>query len=250
MSGVPDEIFDPDDYLHFYEELLTAERTEAETELIVRLLELREGDEVLDVPCGHGRLAVPLAARGLQITGLDRSRPFLDLAAAAARERGVAVELVEGDMRSLPWEGRFDALVNWYTSFGYFEDDDANRAVLRRFARALKPGGRAIIDLHDRDALARRVEAVGGEMVGLAERGDDLMIYRVSFDPAAGRSETERIVVRDGQVRRARFSLRVLAASELRDWLLDAGFQAVELFDEHGKPYGTGAQRLIAVARA
>jgi SAM-dependent methyltransferase len=248
MSGVPDEIFDPDDYLHFHEEVLTAERADAETELIVRLLELREGDEVLDVACGHGRLAVPLAARGLQVTGLDRSRPFLELAAAAARERGVAVELVEGDMRSLPWESRFDALVNWYTSFGYFEDDDANRAVLRGFAGALKPGGRAILELHDRDALARRVEA--GATVWVAERGDDLMIDRVTFDPAAGRSETERIVVRDGQVRRTRFSLRVLAASELRDWLLEAGFHAAELFDEYGKPYGAGARRLIAVARA
>jgi hypothetical protein len=122
--------------------------------------------------------------------------------------------------------------------------------VLRGFARALKPGGRAILDLHDRDALARRVEAVGGAMVGLTERGDDLMIYRVTFDAAAGRSETERIVVRDGQVRRLRFELRMPAASELRDWLLDAGFHTVELFDESGEPYGAGARRLIAVARA
>lgn len=248
MRGVPDEIFDPDDYLHFYEEVLTAERSDAAAELIAALLDLDEGQDVLDVPCGHGRIAVRLAARGLRVTGFDRSRRFLALARVAARERGVAVELVHGDMRSLPWEGRYDGLVNWFTSFGYF-DDATNREVLRGFARALKPGGRAVIDVKDRDGIARAVNAGGGEMVGVVERGDDLMVDRVRFDPATGRTATDRIIVRDGRTRRQHFELRVLTAAEMRDWLLDAGFRAVDVLDERGEPYGPGARRLVMLAR-
>lgn len=248
MPGVPDEIFDPDDYLHFYEEVLTPERSDASAELIASLLDLDPGQEVLDVACGHGRIAIRLAARGLRMTGLDRSRAFLDLAGDAARERGVEIELVEGDMRSLPWEGRFDGLVNWFTSFGYF-DDATNREVLRGFARALKPGGRAVLDVRDRDGIASAIDAAGGTAVDVIERGDDLMIDRVTFDPATGRTATDRVIVRDGRVRRQHFELRVFTAPELRDWLLDAGFQAVDALDERGEPYGPGARRLVMLAR-
>ena len=127
FEGVFDE-----DYLYFYEEMLTPERTAAEVEQIVELLGPR--DDVLDCPCGHGRIANALAERGYGVTGIDQSELFLERARADAQARGVDVEYVHGDMRELPWRERFDALVNWFTSFGYF-DDDTNRAVLAQFTR-------------------------------------------------------------------------------------------------------------------
>ncbi|MFL6043373.1 MAG: class I SAM-dependent methyltransferase, partial [Gaiellales bacterium] len=99
-----------DDYLHFYEQILTPERTAEDVEKIVELLELQAGAEVLDCPCGHGRIANALAERGFRVTGIDASEFFLDRARADAQVRGVAVEYTQGDMRSLPWRGRFDAL--------------------------------------------------------------------------------------------------------------------------------------------
>ena len=123
-----DEAFD-EDYLFFYEELLTPERTAAEVELIWKLLELEPGLELLDLACGHGRIANPLAERGVRVTGLDATPLFLELARKDAAERGVEVEYVEGDMRSLPWTERFDRVLCWFTSFGYFGDDE-NRQVL------------------------------------------------------------------------------------------------------------------------
>ena len=71
-----------DDYLWFYDELLE-DRSEAEVELILRLLELSPGSEVLDAPCGHGRIANRVSSFGFRVTGLDASRLFLDV----ARER-------------------------------------------------------------------------------------------------------------------------------------------------------------------
>ncbi|MGW3473529.1 class I SAM-dependent methyltransferase [Saccharopolyspora sp. NPDC000995] len=56
------------------------------------------------------------------MTGLDCPPLFLDEAGADAEARGVQVEYVHGDMRVLPWVGRFDVVINWFTSFGYFSD--------------------------------------------------------------------------------------------------------------------------------
>src|SRR6266542_3005848 len=118
--GVDREAAFDEDYLYFYEELLTPERTAAEVDLVWKLLELEPGLELLDLACGHGRIANPLAERGVRVTGLDATPFFLELARADAAERGVEVEYVEGDMRSIPWSGRFDRVLNWFTSFGYF----------------------------------------------------------------------------------------------------------------------------------
>ncbi len=131
VEGVFDE-----DYLYFYEEMLTPERTAAEVEQIVELLGPR--DEVLDCPCGHGRIANALAERGARVTGIDQSALFLDVARADAQRRAVDVEYVHGDMRELSWRDRFDGVVNWFTSFGYF-DDETNVAVARGFHDACAP---------------------------------------------------------------------------------------------------------------
>src|SRR5690606_30638800 len=72
-----DAVFAPGDYLHFYGQTLTPERSAREVALIRTLLNLRPGDEVLDLACGHGRLAVPMAELGMRVTGLDRSEGFL-----------------------------------------------------------------------------------------------------------------------------------------------------------------------------
>ena len=70
-----------------------------------RLLDLEPGMEVLDLACGHGRIANRLTQRGARVTGLDATPLFLEHARRDAAERGVEVDYVAGDMRSLPWPG-------------------------------------------------------------------------------------------------------------------------------------------------
>lgn len=208
-------VFD-EDYLYFYEQVLTPERTAAEIEQIAELLGPR--DDILDYPCGHGRIANGLAERGYRITGIDQSEHFLEHARADATARGVDVEYVHGDMRELPWHGRFDGLVNWFTSFGYF-DDDTNRAVLRQFHDAMRPGGRLVLETQNPARLLR------GLMPSLhVERGDDLALDNVTLDFETWTTATERIIVRDGNVRRTHFTVRLYSYPELRDELRRAGF--------------------------
>ncbi|MBA3421482.1 MAG: class I SAM-dependent methyltransferase [Thermoleophilaceae bacterium] len=240
------EVFD-DDYLYFYADRLASEHSDRETDLIVQLLDLPPGAAVLDAPCGHGRIANRLAARGLRVTGLDSNTEFLARARRDAEESGVEVEYVLGDLRELPWSGRFDAAVNWYTSFGYFNDQD-NRRVLSEYHRALRAGGRLMVDKINRDALIRQMPVGGAPLVALTERGDDLMIDRVHFDLAAGRSRTERIIVRDGRVRRTRFSLSQPSFTELSAWLGEAGFEQSAAYGPGGEKLAPDSRRMLVVA--
>jgi SAM-dependent methyltransferase len=242
-SEFPREEAFNDDYLYFYETFLTPERTAAEVELVWKLLRLEPGLELLDLACGHGRIANALAERGVRVTGLDATPLFLELAQADAVERGVEVEYVEGDMRSLPWTDRFDRVLSWFTSFGYFGDDE-NRQVLAEVYRALKPNGSFAVEINHRDNLLGRYldETV-------TERGEDRMIDRHRFDVQTSRSFDERTIVRGGKSRTFRFDVRMFTAAELRDWLRAAGFRDTFAYGDDGEPLTLEHRRMTVVGR-
>jgi SAM-dependent methyltransferase len=217
---------------------------EAAAELAWRLGDLRPGVSVLDLGCGHGELANSLAARGCLVTGLDSSAVFLDRARADAAAAGVSAEYVAGDMRQLPWAGRFDRVVNWYTAFGYF-DDTANRAVLDGIVRVLRPGGRLVMDL---DNLTSFLASYTPSRVVAARENGDMLVDRYHLDALTGRFEAERTVVRTGRARRLRFVKRLFGFPELRDWLLAAGFTAVTGHGEDARPLTASHRRMVIVA--
>lgn len=235
-----EQLFD-DDYLTLFAGQLE-QRSDAEADLIWRLLDLRPGLQVLDLACGHGRIASRLAARGCQVTGLDFSAVFLQRARQDAAERGVNVDYVLGDMRDLPWRGRFDRVVSWYTAFGYF-DDAQNRRVLAQVAAALKPGGRFGIELNNYPALTR-----GYLPSAITEHDGVLVIDQYRMDPLTGRSVVMRRIVRAGQVREIPYFTRLFTFPELRDWLLAAGFSAADGYGEDGAPLTAEHRRMITVA--
>jgi SAM-dependent methyltransferase len=223
------QVFD-EDYLYFYGPSLE-EVSEADTDVIWRLLELElePGSEVLDLACGHGRIASRLAQRGARVTGLDATPVFLDSARARGAAAGLPIEYIQGDMRSLPRpDDSFDRVISWFTSFGYFEDEE-NRGVLREARRVLRPGGRLLIENNNlAELLPRWLPSV------VAERDGGFSIDRATFDPITGRSTTRRVIIRDGRIRRFGFSVRMFVACELRDWMLQAGFDTAEFCDHAG----------------
>jgi ubiquinone/menaquinone biosynthesis C-methylase UbiE len=237
-----EQIFD-DDYLFFYAPRFTDEVSEAQTERIVEMLGLESGMSILDVACGYGRIANRLAARGMRVTGLDITPQFLELARKDAAERRVYVDYVHGDMRALPFSQQFDAVLCFFTAFGYF-DDAGCRKTLEEFRRVLHPGGRVLIDINNIWAILR-----GFTPAVIEERDGALLIDRRRIDPVASRVVSERIVVRGGNTKRAEYFVRFFTFTELRDWLLAAGFASVEAFGEDGQPLNADHRRLIAVAR-
>ena len=200
--------------------------------------------------CRAGSGASPSGSRcaGCRVTGLDASPLFLDRARQDAAAAGVDVSFIQGDMRDLPWTQRFDRLVNWFGSFGFF-DDDTNRRVLAGFRRALRPGGRLLIDHLHLPGFVRVMRPGSQPFMNVAgERGDDFMIYRQRFNPLSGRIDAERLVMRDGRVSRHPFSVRPAFFPELRDWLLQAGFARVEAYGDAGGPLTMESLKIIVVA--
>ena len=123
---------------------------------LIDLLELPAGARILDAPCGQGRHAHLLAEAGFDVDGLDLSEHLL----ALARKRGTGplLRYRRGDMRRLParWTGRFDAVANLFTSFGFFADARDDARVIQEFARVLKPGGVLIWHGGNRDGVMAR----------------------------------------------------------------------------------------------
>ena len=136
---------------HFNEDYRTlyAARNDAEagvqTAFAIEQLEIQPDDRVLDLCCGHGRHLEALARRNIRATGVDLSLPLLK--EALARGSG---PLLRADMRRLPFAGGaegFSVLVNFFTSFGYFQEENDNLAVIEEIARVLRPRGRFLLDL-------------------------------------------------------------------------------------------------------
>jgi SAM-dependent methyltransferase len=235
------ELFD-EDYLYFFGPLLE-NVSDADAEVIWRQLGLEPGVEVLDMACGHGRIANRLAARGASVTGLDALPLFLEHARADADTREVAVRYVQGDMRALPFsDASFDRVVSWFTSFGYFSDAE-NRTVLAEAVRVLRPGGRLMIEANNlTELLPRWLPST------VIERDGDFVVDRANFDPVTGWATTDRVVVRDGATRRFRYSVRMFIAVELGAWLREAGFSAVEFRGRAGEGLVAQSKRMLAIA--
>jgi SAM-dependent methyltransferase/GNAT superfamily N-acetyltransferase len=239
---VPPELFD-DDYLYFYPGLFEAERCDAEAELIARLLSLDQGKRVLDVPCGEGRIAGRLARMGCEVVGVDYTEAWIEL----ARRQYPQATFELGDIRALRYEDEFDAIVNWFTSFGYF-DPQTNDGVLASLARALRPGGRLLLEVHNPWRLQRLIAAGGGSSAYVVDRDGDMMADRVTYDGETSTSHTERFIMRDGRLRRLEFTLEQVPAPALANRLRRAGFASVELFGEGGSAFQPDSRRLIALA--
>lgn len=235
-------VFDASDYPYFYGAALTPERTEREIELIWRLLELQPGMAVLDLACGHGRIANGLARRGCQVTGLDITPAFLEQARQEAATFGVQVDYLQGDMRALPWTERFDRIINWFTAYGYFSDAD-NRLVLAEAQRALKLGGRLLLELNNREYVLRHYQHAT-----IVEREGNYMLDRVHYDMLTGRNHVERTIIREGQMRQMRFSVRFFTYPELATWLEQAGFGHVAGYNEAGQVLTLESRRMIVMA--
>jgi SAM-dependent methyltransferase len=224
-----------------------ATMTDADAGLLARLL----GDaplDVLDAPCGDGRLAIRLAAAGHTVTGVDLAPDEIEEARAAARRAGVDARFLVGDLRALPATGRVDAVVSWGNSFGYLVPADTARS-LAGMRAALRPGGRLVLDTA---TVAEALLPRGVEDHAEYEFGGIRMTLANRYRPLESRLEADVVFeAADGRVERARIAHHVHTTGELAAMLRNAGFAAVDLLGPDGAArYELGMPRLVVVAMA
>lgn len=234
------------DFARLYRPLLPPEETAAEVAGVLELLGLPHGSRLLDLACGWGRHSVPLAEAGYAVTGLDLSGALLGQARAAALTAGVAVDWVHADMRDLAYQGEFDAAVSLFSSLGYFRDAADDERVLRGLCRALRPGGRFLLETMHRDHVAREfVERDWWEDAA----GTRVWVER-EFDAVTGVSrESLRWRGPDGVEGEKHHEIRLRTATEWAEMLRRVGLVPVEwLGDWDLRPFSHAAERMIVVA--
>ncbi|HEY6471308.1 MAG TPA: methyltransferase domain-containing protein [Acidimicrobiales bacterium] len=236
-----------DDYPYFYAESIDDAHSDSDTSEILRILDLPAGSRILDAPCGHGRIARRLGAAGMAVTGVDVTPAYIEEARADPLLVPGTVEYVVGDVRQLPVDGPFDAVVCWLNSFGYYDDADCHR-VLREFHRVLSPGGRVTIDTLHHDGGVRHYTPAPDAVT--VQRGDDTMIELWTFDPVSGRMCIERTAHRDGETRHASYFVRLPTPPEWVVWLEEAGFRDVRFEAGGGGPLEVNSWEMVVVATA
>jgi SAM-dependent methyltransferase len=208
---------------------------------------LTDAAKVLDVPCGNGRLAIELAKRGFELTGVDIATEFMDEAKSSSVEAGVNVAWHKRDMRDLrdlPCAGEFDGAFCFGNSFGYL-DDEANADFLNAVSQTLKPGSRFVVDAPAvaecilPNFQASRAFEIGGIKVDLEHR----------YDHEQGRMFNEFTFTRDGVVDQRPSSQRVYTYRELTQLLRAAGFEILAGYSSTAEePFNLGAHRLLLVS--
>lgn len=239
-----ESVFEADDYLYFYSDSLTDERSDRDVSSLINLLDLHPPMKILDLACGFGRHANRLAALEYSVTGIDQSDDFLDIARKHASEMGVDVNYLRADMRRIEIVEEFDSVIMMFTTFGYFSDDD-NFRVLKNIARALKPGGTLGFDIPNRDVtLKTLLPAI------VVEKNSDLMINRNSFDMVSGRWHNQRIVVRNGVRKDKPFSIRLYNPTEIRELVKKAGMEVLHLYgDWSGQQLSAESRGVVVLAQ-
>jgi SAM-dependent methyltransferase len=224
------------EYLQLWSQSVPEARSAEEADFFWRILELRAGSRVLDAPCGYGRIARLLAARGAVVLGVDQAQPVLD---RAERDRGdlgpERLRYQRHDLRRPLSEDGFDAALNVFTSLGYGEEPD-DVAILRTLARAVKPGGTVLVETNHRDLaaafLSREVQA------GTRLADGTLIVDEPRFDAVTGRMEETWHWKGPSGGGSKTASFRVYAITELVRLLSEAGLRFVRaVHSSTGAPF-------------
>ena len=203
------------------------------------------GSRVLDVPCGQGRHAHLLAEAGYDVDGLDYSSQLL----AVARRRGTGRSLryTRGDMRKMParWTKRFDAVLNLFTSFGFFTHPADDMRVIKELARVLKPRGLLIWHGGSRD----------GVMARFLDRdwwtsGTSLFAQQREFDPLSGVITVRSTWRRGSRTGVREHKLRLYTATRLSELFAEAGLVVEQAYDAfNDRPLRRTSSEMLLVAR-
>jgi len=221
-----------------------ADATRDEARVLRRILRLRRGSRVADVPCGDGRISLELARAGCSVVGVDACEPSVRRARRQFRKAGLPGTFHHGDMRDLRLPPEFNAVINWWGSFGYF-DEDTNLRVLRGFADILKPGGRVLIDQVNRERILRQFRKKG-----VFSFGGVKVTTRNSWDAKLKRINGSWLFEREGRRAHRRSSIRLYTPSEMEALMESAGLTLEFICDgTTGLPFTRGSRRMSAVGR-
>lgn len=233
-------------YVREYEPLFDFAEDRRQIACVLDLLGLSDGSRILDLACGQGRHAHLLAEAGLDVDGLDLSPHLIGL--AKKRGTGKTLRYTRGDMRRLPakWRGRFDAVINLFTSFGFFADAADDALVIRECARVLKPGGAMVWHGGSRDGVMAKFLPSDWW-----QTSDGTIIAQTrEFDPLTGFLTVKSVWQGKRGTEHREHRIRLYTASRMAELMLDAGLVVEQSWESFaGKALTRRSSEMLLLAR-
>jgi SAM-dependent methyltransferase len=217
-------------------EMAWTDRTGPEVDRVAKILQTQGDERVLDLACGSGRHSLELRRRGFEVVGADISSDLIEIARRDAVEADLDVEFVQADLRELDYEEEFDLVLNLNDgAIGYLESDEENRRSFEVISRALRPGGRNLVQLpnvlYARERLPQRSWIPASSMIELVEH---------RWNKKAKRLEGLMVAARFGEVLEnldgIEFSQRLYSVDELREIYAAVGMELLRVYNGSGRP--------------
>ena len=233
-----------EDYLKVYPHR-DADEARQQVDFVEKALPLNDGEHILDLGCGGGRHAINLSERGYQVTCLDLSPVLLALAQSKNPSDNCCLRFIRADMRHLPFRPNFDAVLSFFTTFGYFETDEENLSTLRSVENILISGGRFLQDYMNKpyviNNLVRMDSKIGNGFEVLQERTYNMDKERIE----------KKITLKEGTDVREYFeSVRLYTLDEMERLLARAGLRLEAIYgDFDGSPFTEESPRLVMMGR-
>jgi len=231
------------DYLKVYAHR-DAEEARQQIDFLEEKIHPAAGAKILDLCCGSGRHAIEMARRGYNVVGQDISQELLDIARRDADESGLALQFIEKDMREIPFKNEIDIVVNFFTSFGYFEDHNDDQAVLNAVSEALKAGGRLLLDHINPDFVCASLVRNETRTISGLEVCQERWI-----DEGRQRVEKRLTIIEEGKTRTYLESVKMYKREEIAVMLEKAGLRIGETYgDFSGARFSKDSPRMIVIA--
>ena len=236
------------DYLRVYPHR-NDEEARRQVDFLLECLDIAPPCDVLDLGCGDGRHSLELTRRGYRVTGLDLSGELLERARRRTAEEGLDITFIQGDMRDPPGTSAFDLVVNFFTSFGYFREDEENARVLEAISRSLRPGGWFLMDYLNREYVISTLVPADSRTLG----GMEVEQRRwITGDPTAAGDHVrinKHVRIREeGTERSYDESVRMYTLEELDAMMDRAALKVTQTYgDFDGSPVGNDTPRNILI---
>lgn len=202
---------------------------------------------LLDVPCGNGRLSLPMVQAGYRVTGVDYCQEFIDEGtekANSARLKSGNVRFLRGDMRLLKLNESFDGAFCFGNSFGYF-DEEGTRDMFTSLGACLNSHSKFVLE----SIMLAETFLVNGAEREWVRAGDVLMLIENHYNVYERCVDTDYTFIKNGQEQSRKARHWIYTSRELCSMLAGAGFQVIEMFGSlEGEAYSLGSERLILIA--
>ncbi|MGB9597724.1 MAG: methyltransferase domain-containing protein [Candidatus Poribacteria bacterium] len=229
--------------------LVYPHRDESEAKKQINFLEryvnITKDEKILDLCCGNGRHSIELKKLGYDVIGIDLSEDLLDSARKKAFENNIDLKLIRCDMREIPYRNYFDLVVQFFTSFGYFETDEENQKVLSAISHSLKVNGRFLIDYLNPNYVVKNLIEKDEKIIS------GLLIKQERWiDTAKQRVNKKITIVADDKSSVFNESVRMYSLDEIKTMLKKSDLKLTDVYgDFDGSEYSSNSPRMILIGK-